>query len=92
MHYITKNIFFVFAKDFQHVESGESSLVGQGVRFRIGRILIHTPLGTWLGLGTQPHYKTPSDLWVKQVYTVINIRLVRLSPQHWGKGGRAAAK
>ena len=22
---------------------------------------------TWLGLGTQPHYKAPSDLWVKHV-------------------------
>ena len=26
---------------------------------------IQTPLGIWLGLGTQSHYKPPDDLWLK---------------------------
>ena len=41
-----------------------------------------TPLGTWPDLATQPHYETPSDLWVKhRQKTVINIEQVRLLPQ-----------
>ena len=33
-----------------------------------------TPLGPWLGLGTQPRYKAPNNFQVKYVkYAVINI-------------------
>ena len=36
---------------------------------RIGMFPVQNLLGTWLGLGTQPHYKAPGDLWVEQVHT-----------------------
>ena len=46
-----------------------------------------------LGLGTQPRYEAPGDLLVEYVQNaVINIRLVRLSPQEWPKVGRGSAK
>ena len=55
-------------------ESGESSLVGKGIRMRIGRLPVQTPLGAWPGLGTQSHYKAPGDLRVENENAVINIR------------------
>ena len=45
---------------------------------RIGRFPVQTPLGAWLGLGTQPCYEDPGDLPVEIVKTVINTGLVRL--------------
>ena len=52
-----------------------------------------TPLDAWPGLGTQPHYKAPGDLWVELVENaVINIGLVRLSTQEWPKIARGTAK
>ena len=47
---------------------GYIMLVGSGIVVRIGRFLVQTPLGTRLGLGTQPHYKLPGDLRVKNVF------------------------
>ena len=48
----------------------------------IGRFLVQTPLGALRGLGTQPYYKTPSDLLVKTwINAVIKLGLVTLSPQ-----------
>ena len=42
----------------------------RSLRFtRIGWSLFQTPLGAQLSLGTQPHYKAPSDLQVKYVKT-----------------------
>lgn len=46
-------------------ESGESSLVGKGIRMRIGRLPVQTPLGTRPGFGTQPSYKAPGDFQVE---------------------------
>ena len=40
---------------------------GLGVATRIGRFLVPIPLGTWLGLRSQPRYKAPSDLQFKIV-------------------------
>ena len=34
---------------------------------RISRFLVWTPLGAWLGLGTQSCYEAPSHLWVEYV-------------------------
>ena len=46
-----------------------------------------------MGLGTQPHYKAPGDLWVElEENAVINIGLVSLSPREWPKVGRGTAK
>ena len=60
--------------------------MGYGVTIRIGRFLVQTPLGTRLGLGTQPRYEAPGDLWVEIVENaVINIRLVRLSLENGPK-------
>ena len=48
---------------------------------RIGKLPVETTLEDQQGTGTQPFYKAPGDLQVKIVgITVINIRLVRLSP------------
>ena len=44
---------------------GESRLVGYDIVIRIGRFPVQTPLGAQLGLGTQPRYKAPGDLWVE---------------------------
>ena len=41
--------------------------MGLGVATRIGRFLVPIPLGTWLGLRSQPRYKAPSDLQFKIV-------------------------
>ena len=42
---------------------------------------VRTPLGAHQGLGTQPCYGAPSELWVKiDKNAVINIELVGLSP------------
>ena len=48
---------------------------------RIGRLPIQTPLGTQLGLSTQPRSDDLGDLKFKiDKNTVINIGLVRLPP------------
>ena len=44
---------------------GESSLVGQGITFRIGRFPVPTRLVAWSGFGTQPCYKALGDLQVE---------------------------
>ena len=60
---------------------------------RIRGFPVQTPLGAWLGLGTQPRYEGPGNLRVKKVKNArINIRLVRLSPRKWPKVGRGTAK
>ena len=60
----------------------KSGLVGKGIQIRIGRFPIQTPLGDRLGLGTQPRYEAHGNPRVKLVENaVINIGLVRLSPQ-----------
>ena len=41
--------------------------MGYGVRFRIEETAVQTPLGSWLGLGTQPHFEAPGDLWIVKV-------------------------
>ena len=40
-----------------------------GVAIRIGRYPVQTPLGSWLSLETQLHYKGPGDFRVKIVQT-----------------------
>ena len=58
--------------------------MGQGIVIRIGRFPVQIPLGAWPGLGPQPPYKTPGDLWVEIVENPeINIGLVRLPPRKW---------
>ena len=75
------------------VAIGENSLVDKGIAIRIGRFPVQILLGTCLGLMTQSHYETPSDLQVKVLENVaINIRLVTLSHQEWPKGCRGTAK
>ena len=60
--------------------------MGYGVTIRIGRFLVQTPLGARPGLGTQPRYEAPGDLWVEIVENaVIKIRLVRLSLENGPK-------
>ena len=54
--------------DFTFCLIGESGLVGEGSRFRIGLIPVQTPVGNWPGLGTQPHYKASSDLCLTSIY------------------------
>ena len=67
--------------------------MGQGTVIRIGRFLGQTPLGAWMGLGTQSCYEAPGDPWVTIVEnTVINIGLVRLSPQEWPTDSCGTAK
>ena len=34
---------------------------------KVRRFLVQTPLGAWPGLGTQPRYEAPGDLWVEIV-------------------------
>ena len=47
---------------------------------KIGRFPVQTPLGVWLGLGTQHCYEAPIALLIKIVEkAVINIGFVRLS-------------
>ena len=59
---------------------------------RIRRFLVQTPLGAQLGLGIQPCFEGPGDLWVEIVEnTVINIGLVRLALREWPKIGRGTA-
>ena len=48
---------------------GESGILGQGVVIRIGRFPVQTPLGVWLGLGTQPIFEAPGDLQLETVKT-----------------------
>ena len=43
--------------------------MGSGVKVRIGKFLVQSPLDPWLGLRTQPCYKAPGDLQVKIVKT-----------------------
>ena len=63
--------------------------MGEGVAMRIGRFPAQTPLGTLPGLGIQPRHEFLGELWVKIVEnTVINIRLVWLSPREWPKVGQ----
>ena len=60
---------------------------------RIGRFPVQIPLDARPGLGTQPRFEAPSDLWVKVVENaVVKIGLVRLSPREWPKVGRGTAK
>ena len=48
---------------------------------RIRKLLVETTLEHQQGTGTQPFYKAPGNPQIKIVgITVINIRLVRLSP------------
>ena len=52
-----------------------------------------TPRGAWSDLRTQPRCKALGDIWVKIVEkAVVNISLVRLSPQEWPKVDRGKAK
>ena len=48
-------------------EAELSGLVGHGIRFRSGRILVQTPLGPLSGLETRPHYEAPIGLRFEQV-------------------------
>ena len=41
--------------------------MGSDVLIRIKRFLVQSLLGTWPGLGTQPRYNAPGDLWVETV-------------------------
>ena len=41
--------------------------MGEGIVIRIKMFLVQIPLDTWLGLGIQPRYEAPIDLWVKNV-------------------------
>ena len=67
--------------------------MGWSVTIRIRRFPVQTPLGTRLGLGTQPRYETPGDPRVEIVEdAVINIGLVRLSSREWLKIGLGMAK
>ena len=50
-----------------HWVIGEIGLVGSGITIRVGRFLVLTPLGAWLGLGTQPYYIFLGDPQVKMV-------------------------
>ena len=48
--------------------------VGLGVVVRIGRFPVQSLLGARPGLGIQPLYEAPGDLWVENVkHRVINI-------------------
>ena len=40
---------------------------GKGVVIRIRMFMIQTPLGAQQGLGTQPQFETPCDLWVENL-------------------------
>lgn len=51
-----------FLPEQKVVEQKERNLMGEGVVIRIRRFLAQIPLGTWLGYGTQPYSKAPSDL------------------------------
>ena len=65
-----------------------SGLLGWGVRFKRRRILAQAPLGTWLGLGTEPHYLAPGDFGVKNhQYAMIKTGLARLSLWQYLKDG-----
>ena len=54
---------------------------------------MQTPVGFWLGFGTQPYFEAPSDLQVKIIIRneVINSELVRLPLGQWPKVGCGAA-
>ena len=41
--------------------------MGYSIVVRIGRFPVQTPLGTRLGLGTQPCYKAPGDILIENV-------------------------
>lgn len=41
---------------------GKSGLVGYGVTFRIGRLLVQIPIGDWPSFGTQPGYQASGQL------------------------------
>ena len=43
--------------------------MGSGITIRVRRFLVLTPLGAWLGLGTQPYYIFLGDPQVKMVET-----------------------
>lgn len=43
---------------------GDSIAVGYGVVQRVERFPIKTPLCPWPGLGIQPQYKVPDNIWV----------------------------
>ena len=50
----------------------------------IGRFLIQISLSILLGLGTQPRYESPNDLWVKTlINAVTRTGLVTQFPQSW---------
>ena len=67
--------------------------MGQGVTFRIGRILIQTQLGSRPSFGTQHGYEAAYDFQAESVSNaVINIGLVRLPPLQRPKVDRGAAK
>ena len=60
---------------------------------RIGRFPFQFPLGVQLGIGTQPHYKAPVDHQVKILENaLVNIKLVKLSPQEQSKVGHRTTK
>ena len=39
--------------------------MGLGAGIGTGRLVFQPQSGAWLGIGTQPCYKAPDDLWVK---------------------------
>ena len=43
--------------------SGNISLMAWGVVIRIRRFLVQNPLGAQFGLGTQPRYETPGEVY-----------------------------
>ena len=57
------------------------------------KVPVQTLLSAMPGLGTQPHYETSGDPQAEIYKTqwVINIGLVRLSPQQWPRVGRGTA-
>ena len=42
---------------------------GLSVAIKIGRLPVQTPPGARPGLGNQPRYEAPSDLWLEIVKT-----------------------
>ena len=82
--------FFKFTS-FLHPFRGEQLRVLRRY-MRVRSMSAQTPLCVWLGWENQPVYDVTGDLWVAIRINVINIQLVRLSPQQWPKLGRGTAK
>ena len=59
--------FFILYILYTCLTFGESGIVGSGIRTRIGRIPVQTPVDALPGLGTQPHDEAPGDPQAEQV-------------------------